>query len=89
MDEYIVVYITPFSSPYLCGFLIGYSAQHALVRILEKFKVSLDQGGKAGAVFMDFSKAIDYMRHYLLIEKIVGLRFLLQINSTNLKLPHK
>ena len=34
------------------GFRQGYRAQHALVRLLEKFKISLDEGGKAGTVLM-------------------------------------
>ena len=50
MDKQIVAYITRFLSSLLCDFRQGYSAQHALVRLLEKFKISLDEGGKAGAV---------------------------------------
>ena len=37
MDKQIVTYITPFLSSLLCGFRKGYSAQHALVKLLEKF----------------------------------------------------
>ena len=48
MDKQVVSYITPFLSSLLCGFRKGYSAQHALVRLLETFKISLDEGGKAG-----------------------------------------
>ena len=69
MDKQIVAYITPFLSSLLCGFRKGYNAQHALIRVLEKFKISLDEGGKAGAVLMDLSKAFDCIRHDLLIAK--------------------
>ena len=75
MDKQIVVYITPFLSSLLCGFRQGYSAQHALVRLLEKFKISLDEGGKAGAVLMDLSKAFDCIRHDLLIAKLHAYGF--------------
>ena len=58
-----------------CGFRKGYSAQHALVRLLEKFKISLDEGGKAGAVLMDLSKAFDCISHDLLIAKLHAYGF--------------
>ena len=70
MDKQIVTYNTPFLCSLLCGFRKGYSAQNALVRLLEKFKISLDEGGKAGAVLMDLSMAFDCIRHYLLIAKL-------------------
>ena len=75
MDKQIVAYITPFLSSLLCGFRKGYNAQHALVRLLEKFKISLDEGGKAGAVLMDLSKAFDCIRHDLLIAKLHAYGF--------------
>ena len=75
MDKQIVAYITPFLSSLLCGFRQGYSAQHALVRLLEKFKISLDEGCKAGAVLMDLSKAFDCIRHDLLIAKLHAYGF--------------
>ena len=75
MDKQIVAYITPSLSSLLCGFRQGYSAQHALVRLLEKFKISLDEGGKAGTVLMDLSKAFDCIRHDLLIAKLHAYGF--------------
>ena len=65
----MVASITPFLSSLLCGFRKGYSAQRALVRLLEKFKVRLGEGGKAWAILMDLSKAFDCIRHGLLIAK--------------------
>ena len=67
MDKQIVAYITSFLSSLLCGFRKCYSAQQARVRLLEKFKINLYEGGKAGAVLMDLSKAFDYIRYDLLI----------------------
>ena len=75
IDKQIVTYITPFLSSLLCGFRKGYNAQHALVRLLEKLKISLDEGGKAGAVLMDLSKAFDCIRHDLLIAKLHAYGF--------------
>ena len=56
-------------------FLKGYSAQYAVVRLFEKFKISLNDGGKAGAVLMDLSKAFDCMRHDLLIGNLYAYGF--------------
>ena len=75
MDKQIVAYITAFLSSLLCGFRKGYSAKHALLRLLEKFKVSLDEGGKAGALIMNLSKAFDCIRHDLLIAKLHAYGF--------------
>ena len=80
MDKQIVTYITSFLSSLLCGFRKRYSAQHALVRRLDKFKVSLDEGGKAGAVLKDLYMAFDCIRHDLLIAKLHATVFSRSIN---------
>ena len=35
-------------SPYLCGYRKGYSVQHALITLLEKWRISLDNNGFGG-----------------------------------------
>ena len=70
MDHQIAADITPFLSSLLCSFQQSYSAQRAIVRLLEKFKISIDEGGKVGAVLMDLSKAFNCFRHDLLIAKM-------------------
>ena len=78
MDKQIVAHITPFLSSLLCGFRQGYSAQHALVRLLEKFKFSLDEGGKAGTVLMDLSKAFHCIRYDLLLQNCMPMALLMK-----------
>ena len=41
MAKQIVAYVTPFLSSLLCGSRKGYNAQHALIGLLENFKLAL------------------------------------------------
>ena len=49
--------------------------QCTLISMLEKWKESLDNGDFAGAVLMDLSKAVDWVRHDLLIAKLNAYAF--------------
>ena len=75
MKKQITPYIDTYLSPYLCGYRKGYSAQHALLSLLEKWKESLDNSGYAGDVLMDLSKAFDTLNHELLIAKLDAYGF--------------
>ena len=57
-------------SPKLCGFWKGYSAQHCLMVMLEKFKDTRDKGEEFGAFFTELSKSFDYIDQNLLITKL-------------------
>ena len=59
----------------LCGYREGFSAQHALISMLEKWKQCLDKKGFAGAVLMDLSKAFDCINYELLIAKLNAYGF--------------
>ena len=64
-----------FLSPFLCGYREGFNAQHSLLSMLEKWRVSLDKGGYGGAVLMDLSKAFETISHDLLIAKLRAYGF--------------
>ena len=72
-------------SIYQCGFRKGYSTQHCLIVMLDKWKSSIDEGGYAGALLTDLSKAFDCIFYDLLIAKLdaygVGYNSLRFINS--------
>ena len=52
------------------GYRKGYSSQHSLIAIFEKWKKNLDKGGECGALFVDLSKALDCLQHDLLLAKL-------------------
>ena len=62
-------------SKYLCGFRKGYSTQHSLLDLINKWKNCLHKKGKVGAVLMDLSKAFDCLPHDLLIAKLHAYGF--------------
>ena len=69
MSEY---FESSFFSKYQCGFRKGFSAQHCLVSMLEKWKSATDNKKSFGALLTDLSKAFDCLSHELLIAKLNG-----------------
>ena len=69
-------------SKYQCGFRKGFSAQHCLLRMIEKWRICLDHGKVTGALLTDLSKAFDCLTHELLIAKLNAYGF--DINATRL-----
>ena len=65
MEEQIGTYVEQFLSPYLCGYRKGYSTQHAILALVEKWKEIMDRKGYGGAILMDLSKAFDTINHEL------------------------
>ena len=63
------------SSNFLTSFRKNYSTQHCLMRVLEKWKKTLDKDGYICAIFMDLPKAFDTMNHNLLIAKLRAYGF--------------
>ena len=48
----------------------GYSAQHCLLGMIEKFNEAIDRGNEFGAPLIDLFKEFDCMNHSLLIAKM-------------------
>ena len=69
MQTQICSYVENYLSPFLCGYRKGYSAQHALLSMLQKWRGFVDNGGYTGGVLMDLLKAFDTLDHDLLIAK--------------------
>ena len=69
-------------SKYQCGFQKGYSAQHCLLVMIEKWKKVVDNGGAFGALLTDLSKAFDCIPHDLIIAKLEAYGF--QIDALRL-----
>ena len=68
-------YFETILSPNQCGFRKGFSAQHCLISLIEKWKKSIDNGGAFGALMTDLSKAFDCLSHELLIAKLEAYGF--------------
>ena len=73
--EQMSAFFDNFFSDQQCGFRKGYSAQHCLLNLLEKWKNSVDKGKSFGALLTDLSKAFDCLDHELLIAKLNAYGF--------------
>ena len=75
LQPQMFAYVEKYLSPFLCGYRKGYIPQHALLCMLEKWRISLDKGGDDGGPLMDLSKAFDTLDHDLLIAKLYAYGF--------------
>ena len=70
MQKRITDYIGKFLFPFLSGYRKGFCGQCALLSLIERWNLCLDQQGFAGALSMDLSEALDTINHELLIDKL-------------------
>ena len=83
-------YFEQFLSKYQCGFRKGFSAQHSLLSMLEKWKSTVDKKKVFGALLTNLSKAFDCLSHDLLIAKLNAYGFsMTALRLGNTKLPFK
>ena len=75
MFDQISLYFNNILSPFLCGFRQGYSTQHCLIIMIERWRKALDNSKIAGALLTDLSKAFDCLNHELLIAKLEAYGF--------------
>ena len=80
----ISIFFEDVFSKYQCGFRKGYSAQHSLLIMIEKWKKVVDYGGVFGALLTDLSKAFDCIPHDLFIAKLEAYGF--QTDELNLEI---
>ena len=57
-------------SKYLTGFRKNHNTQNSLLRMIESWKVRLNNGSKVGVIIMDLSKAFDSLNHELVLAKL-------------------
>ena len=75
MQKQINSFITDYLSDVLCGYRQGYSTQHAVIKLIESWRESLDSRGYSGAVLMHLLKAFDTINYELLIAKLHAYGF--------------
>ena len=74
LKDQIYLYFKDKFSRILCGFREGYSTQHAVIWLIEKWRKCLDASGVVGTILMDLSKAYGCLPHDLLIAKFEAYR---------------
>ena len=70
MNNQFSTYFEKILSKFQCGFLHGFSTQHCLLLMIEKWKHAVDNDKVFGALLTDLSKAFDCVCHDLLTARL-------------------
>ncbi|KAK3099036.1 hypothetical protein FSP39_025464 [Pinctada imbricata] len=63
-------FFEPIFNKFLCAFRKGYGCQTTLLRLIEDWKMALDQNMYVAAILMDLLKAFDCLPHNVLLRKL-------------------
>ena len=70
MAEQLIAYFENTLSHLVSAYRKGHSCQHAILRLTELWRKTLDDNNYVGTIAMDLSKAFDCMPHGLLVAKL-------------------
>ena len=75
LHENLTNCVNTFLSKFISAYRKSYSTNHVLIRLIQNWKMSLDQKKFDGAALADLSKVFDFIPHDLLIAKMYAYRF--------------
>ena len=70
--DQLSTYFEPILSQFVSAYRKHFSTQHVLLRLIEEWRLGLDNKKVVGAVLMDLSKAFDCLSHDLIIAKLAA-----------------
>ena len=70
IHQQLLPFLETILDPRMAAYRKGYSCQHVLLRVVEDWKLALDNRKHVAAMLMDLSKAFDSLPHELIIAKL-------------------
>ena len=70
IHQQLLPFLGTILDPRMAAYRKGYSCQHVLLRVVEDWKLALDNRKHVAAMLMDLSKAFDSLPHELIIAKL-------------------